>query len=43
MSIDKISFQESEVKCLILQLMKGVILPLFRWTMHTKNLLFTEI
>lgn len=26
MLIDKLSFHESEVKCLILQLMKGVIL-----------------
>ena len=43
MYIDKLVFQESEIKCLTLQLIKGVIFLILRWLMSMKNILFIAI
>lgn len=37
MSVDKATFSEGEVKCLVLQLVKGVLVSSYRWPMHIRG------
>jgi len=43
MMIDKATFSEGEIKCLSLQLIKGVLLILNRYNMRIQNTSYIEI